>query len=239
MGTTGVDTDTPRASPAVDPRLGRWDAIGVQLRICSIQPARAHQLHLSDRGHLVGPDSRLARCWRYRRILLRTSLGASPDRMCPGRNDMGSERAILRLPRAPGHVGNVLGRVAVRGGRAHTAGQASVLVRPVVRGHARLFDLCGQSADRGAHSASDGRIRRRRAALAEPRPARGEAGPPTDHRSGPCVGRRSRPLRAPCPSWPPTGKRLHQEFRTGRHRSPGLAGPRSLLPELLGAAIGG
>ena len=82
VGTTGVDTDSPRASPAVDSRLGRWDAIGVQLRICSIQPACAHQLHLSDRGHLVGPDSRLARCRRYRRILLRTSLGASPGRMC-------------------------------------------------------------------------------------------------------------------------------------------------------------
>ena len=54
----------------------------------------------------------------------------------------------------------------------------------------------------------------------------GEAGPPTDHRSGPCVGRRSRPLRSPCPSWPPTGKRLHQEFRD---RTASLFQPRRSL----------
>ena len=235
MGTVGLDSSTPRALPPVDPRRGPRDAIGVQFRIRGVQLARTRELHLPTRGRLVGPDPRLPRGRRYRRVLLRTSLGASPSSVCAGRDDVGSEWALLWLPRAPRHVGHVMGGLAVRRGRARLARSASILVGRVVRSHSRSFHLRRQSTDRSAHPDPPRGVHLGCAPLAHCRLSRKWTGPSADRRSGCRDCRRSSALCAARPPWSAAGKRLCQEFGSFRHRGTSLAGSRHLLPRLLGA----
>ena len=155
----GVDSGAPWAPAPLESLRGPRNASGLQLGFRCIQPPRLGQLHHPFALHLLGPDSGLDDRWRNGRIFLWAGNAAPPRGMRLRRHNLGIEWSLLRLPRTPRHIGDVLGGMAIRRGRAHSSWPPSAWFHRPTGHYSRLLHSGRQPADRDSHPPGSVRLR--------------------------------------------------------------------------------